>query len=94
LGSTSFNDQIYGGVYAISTILAPENKLHFFSSNDWEEKHRKQHRESFENSFRFYKHRLSDIETSSQPQPSTVADTEINRLLKGKKRHRQANETS
>lgn len=29
-------DSIEGDLYAIGTILAPSNKMHFFSTSDWD----------------------------------------------------------
>lgn len=81
-------DLIYGDLYAIGTILAPENKLHLFSDKDWGEDLRKQYRQSFENHFAIYKEQLAETETTTQAFSPTVATSEINMLLKGKKRHR------
>ncbi|KAG2002900.1 hypothetical protein GB937_009436 [Aspergillus fischeri] len=32
----SMTNDIHDDLYAISTILAPQNKLHFFSTKEWE----------------------------------------------------------
>lgn len=34
-------DEAYGDLYAIATIMAPQNKLDFFSGKDWKGPYRK-----------------------------------------------------
>lgn len=44
----SMTDDIHNDLYAIGTILAPQNKLHFFSNKEWEPCWRVQYRKSLE----------------------------------------------
>lgn len=41
-------DKAHGDLYAIATIMAPQNKLDYFSSGDWNEPYRKQYRVSLD----------------------------------------------
>ncbi|KAJ6039228.1 hypothetical protein N7460_007260 [Penicillium canescens] len=50
-------DKAYGDLYAIATIMAPQNKLEYFSGKDWNGPYRKQYRESLEKYLEPYKKR-------------------------------------
>lgn len=39
-------DKAHNDLYAIATIMAPQNKLDYFSGEDWNGPYRKQYRES------------------------------------------------
>ena len=43
----SETDNIRGDLYTISTIIAPENKLQFFMTDDWSDDWRQRYRQSF-----------------------------------------------
>lgn len=83
-------DEMQGDLIAIGTILAPENKLQFFSGNDWDDNWRRRYRQSFDDYFEPYKQRLANTQMSSSAPSSAVARSEINILLKGSKPHRSA----
>lgn len=84
-------DDIHGDLFAIGTILAPEHKMQFFASDDWEESHRKQYRESLGACFTSYKQRLANPQAPSQA-PSSSKPTEVDEiqvmLKRGKHRQR------
>jgi hypothetical protein len=58
-------DEAYGDLYAIATIMAPQNKLDFFSGKDWKGPYRKQYRESLEKYLEPYKLRHSETQPAS-----------------------------
>lgn len=77
-------DSIKGDLYAIGTILAPANKLQFFSTKDWEsddpEKDYKMiYRESLESFFKSYDERLPQDRLRSDGQLSitTMTDADL-----------------
>ncbi|KAJ5672840.1 hypothetical protein N7507_001967 [Penicillium longicatenatum] len=56
-------DEIDNNLYAISTILSPQQKLDFFKGKDWDDpdvNYRTKYRKSLEDYFRPYKQRLSE----------------------------------
>jgi hypothetical protein len=63
-------DNIHGDLFAISTILAPQNKLQFFTDKDWGSELREKYRQSFETYVEPYKERLST--SRSSPQASSI----------------------
>jgi hypothetical protein len=52
-------DKVHGDLFTIGIILAPQNKLQFFSNKDWGPELRDQYRKSFETYAGLYKERLS-----------------------------------
>jgi hypothetical protein len=58
-------DEAYGDLYAIATIMAPQNKLDFFSGKDWKGPYRKQYRESLEKYLEPYKQRHLETQPAS-----------------------------
>ncbi|KAJ5215577.1 uncharacterized protein N7498_002009 [Penicillium cinerascens] len=58
-------DQAYGDLYAIATIMAPQNKLDFFSGKDWRGPYRKEYRESLEKYLEPYKQRHLETQPTS-----------------------------
>ena len=65
----SKTDEVYGNLFAISTILVPEYKLQFFNSKDWDSgkdtNWRQRYRQSFQDTFESYKQRLTSLQISS-----------------------------
>lgn len=54
-------DDMHGDLYAIGTIMSPQNKLQFFTSKDWKDPEvnwRGRYRKSLEDRLEPYKHRL------------------------------------
>lgn len=90
----SKTDEVHGDLFAIGTILAPEHKLQFFNSKDWDSGEdtnwRQRYRQSFQDTFESYKQRLMSLQMSSQAQvPTQSAEVdELQVMLKGAK-HRQ-----
>lgn len=83
-------DEIHGDLFAIGTMLAPENKLQFFSGKDWDDDYdwRQRYRQSFESYIEPYKQRLANLQTLSQAQPSSLPRSAIEMSLKGAKAQR------
>jgi hypothetical protein len=85
-------DEVNGDLFAVGTILAPEHKLQFFASRDWDDDTdwRQRYRQSFDDCIKPYKQRLANPQKSLQDQSSTYAAEvdEIRVMLKGGK-HRQ-----
>jgi hypothetical protein len=81
-------DELHNDIFAVSTILAPENKLQFFTGRDWDETWRKRYHQSFENYVTPYKQRLQDMPSSPSTLSSKSARSKLNLLLKGSKPHR------
>ena len=90
----SKTDEVHGNLFAIGTILAPEHKLQFFNSKDWDSgkdtNWRQRYRQSFQDTFESYKQRLTSLQISSQAQlPTQSAEVDkLQVILKGAK-HRQ-----
>lgn len=86
----SKTDEIHGDLFAIGTILAPEHKLQFFASKDWDNDDdntnwRQRYRQSFDKYIEPYKQRLANPQASSHTQSSTQPTEidEIRVMLKG-----------
>lgn len=80
----SMTDSVKGDLYAIGTVLAPANKLQFFSTKDWEsddpEKDWKRiYRESLESFFRSYDERLprDRLRLDGQSSMTTMTDADL-----------------
>lgn len=76
----SMTDNIHGDLYAIGTIIAPQYKLQFFSTKDWDEPQqdwRERYRHSLEDRLELYKQRLSDPLPSSKALLSVRAQDEL-----------------
>lgn len=86
----SKTDEVDGDLFAIGTMLAPENKLQFFSGKDWDDDYdwRQRYRQSFEAYVKPYKQRLAHSQTSSQVPASSLPRSAIEMSLKGAKSHR------
>lgn len=79
----SMTDDIEGNLYAIGTILAPSNKMEFFSTSDWDpdpktrKDYRKEYRESFQSLFESYRQNTpSDIPQSDSQLLNTESELE------------------
>ncbi|KAI3286490.1 hypothetical protein DTO002I6_8161 [Penicillium roqueforti] len=72
-------NDIDGDLYAIGTILAPQNKLEFFSGRGWEPHWRVQYRKSLENYLVPYQQRYSETQSisSSQSFIGGISDVDI-----------------
>lgn len=77
-------DSVKGDLYAIGTILAPANKLQFFSTKDWEsddpeKDYRKIYRESLEYFFRSYNERLPQdkLQSDGPLSMTTMTDADL-----------------
>lgn len=74
----SQTDQIYGDIFAIGTILAPQNKLQFFKDwaedeEDWVDRYRR----SFYDFFKPYQQRLAKRTGKAPAQPNTETRAEM-----------------
>jgi hypothetical protein len=73
-------DTIDNNLYAISTILSPQQKLQFFEGKDWDDPDndwRAIYRASLEDYFQSYKRRHSDAQSISRAQLSTMTISEL-----------------
>lgn len=73
-------DTIDGNLYAIGTILSPQQKLQFFEGKDWDDPDnnwRAIYRESLEDYFQSYKRHHADTQSISKAQSPTVAISEL-----------------
>jgi hypothetical protein len=59
-------DEVFGDLYAIATIIAPQYKLQFFSGKNWGAKFRTQYRKSIEKYFQPYQQRYLEAR-AAQP---------------------------
>lgn len=80
----SQTDSIRGHIYAVSTMLAPVNKLQFFHTADWDQHWRDVYRASFREALAPYQAMLtSDIQASGRSigiaRPSSILDSMLTR---------------
>lgn len=76
----SQTDTIDNNLYAIGTILSPQQKLEFFKGKDWDDpvnNWRAIYRASLEEYFQSYKRLHSDTQLSSRARSSAVAISEL-----------------
>jgi hypothetical protein len=77
----SMTDDIHDDLYAIGTILAPQNKLHFFSTKEWEPCWRVRYRKSLEDYLVPYQQRYSDTQPISNGHSSADQISDIDMLI-------------
>ncbi|KAI9037296.1 uncharacterized protein KD926_000658 [Aspergillus affinis] len=72
-------DEIGNDLYAIGTILAPQNKFEFFPNKDWEPNWRMRYRKSLEEYLVPYQQRYSELQPTSNSQFSVgeISDGDI-----------------
>jgi hypothetical protein len=73
-------DNIHDDLFAIGTIIAPSQKLQFFSGKSWNEPGkdwRRRYHQSFKNYFGQYKQRIHDSGLTSKTQLSAITLTEL-----------------
>ena len=73
----SMTDDIHGDPYAIGTIIAPQQKLQFFSTKDWDNDWRERYRTSLKDYLQPYQRRHSDTQPGSNAYSSAVAISEL-----------------
>lgn len=74
-------DKVHGDLFAIGTILAPQNKLQFFNNKNWGPKLCYQYRKSFETYAGLYKERLLVTQDSPQIPSLGVQTSKIDALF-------------
>lgn len=76
-----------GDLFAIGAILAPDQKLAFFSTSDWEGGWRERYHQSIQDYFKPYQDRLSN-NRASQSSPSSLSGqtSDLKKVLKRKNR--------
>jgi hypothetical protein len=74
-------DHIGGDLYAIGTILAPQNKLEFFSTSDWEPEWRVRYRRSLEEYILPYEKRYSETRSTPARQILTGGISDVDMLI-------------
>lgn len=73
----SKTDDVHNDIFAIGTMLAPQNKLQFFIGKDWEEGWSDRYRQSFMDYFEPYKQRLLRNQPSSEAHTSMIQASEF-----------------
>lgn len=74
-------DEVESDLYAIGTILAPQNKLEFFSTKDWEPNWRVRYRKSFEEFLIPYQERYSESQPTLNDQSLAGGISDVDVLL-------------
>lgn len=74
-------DEIDSDLYAIATIMAPQNKLHFFSTKQWEGPYRARYRRSLERYLRPYQQRYSETQPASHSQYTADQISDVDLLI-------------
>ncbi|KAF5856754.1 hypothetical protein ETB97_006743 [Aspergillus alliaceus] len=77
----SMTDNIHHDLYAIGTILAPQNKLHFFYTKEWEPCWRVRYRKSLEHYLVPYEQRYSATQSTSNGYTSADQISDIDMLI-------------
>ncbi|KAG2000826.1 hypothetical protein GB937_010790 [Aspergillus fischeri] len=77
----SMTNDIHDDLYAIGTILAPQNKLHFFSTKEWEPCWRVRYRKSLEDYLVPYQQRYSDTQPISNGHSPADQISDIDMLI-------------
>jgi hypothetical protein len=85
----SMTDAIPGDLYAVSTMLAPDNKFKFFQTKDWDDELRARYRKSFKESLTPYAERFTTQQAPPISQPSHKTGSRLGLLLK-KGKHQPA----
>ena len=74
-------DTIDDDLYAIGTIMAPQNKLEFFQTPEWGPKWHVRYRKSLEKYLMPYEKRYSDIQPTSHGSPSAAQVSDLEMLI-------------
>lgn len=69
-------DKVHGDLFAIGTMLAPQNKLQFFTTKDWGPKYVVQYRQSFES----YAERYKELSTTQGSLKAFSSDVQTSRI--------------
>lgn len=77
----SQTDRVKPHIYAISTMLAPDNKFQFFLSDDWDKQWRELYRISFQEALIPYQERLSTIQGSATPLTTARPSSRLKKML-------------
>ncbi|KAJ5092150.1 hypothetical protein NUU61_007020 [Penicillium alfredii] len=73
-------DRVSNDLYAISTVMAPQNKFQFFKSKEWDP-YRDEYRESLKDYLKPYQQQLMDAQLPTQAQASKGQGTELDMIL-------------
>ena len=74
-------DEIEGDLYAIGTILAPQNKLEFFSTKDWEPNWQPRYRKALEAYIQPYQQCYSETQSISAARSSAEGISDVDILV-------------
>ena len=77
----SATDTISDDLYAIGTIMAPQNRLEFFQTSEWEPKWHVRYRKSLEKYLVPYEKRYSDTRPSSHGISSAAQVSDLEMLI-------------
>ena len=72
-------------IYAISTMLAPDNRFQFFLSDDWTKEWRDKYRASFQDTLLPYQERHTTSQGLPVSSPGSRPSTALHNLLRPKK---------
>ena len=78
-------DQAKPHIYAISTMLAPDNKFQFFLFDDWDRQWRDLYQKSFQEALVPYQEYLSTIQGSITAPIAARPSSRLNKMLNGHK---------
>ena len=73
-------DNLPNDLYAIATVMAPQNKFQFFKTREWDP-YRDGYRESLGEYFKPYQQQLEDSRSPAEDQSSVGQRTELDMLL-------------
>lgn len=77
----SETDKMHCDIFAIGTIIAPSNKLQFFSTQEWEGGWRERYHESLRNYLKQYTKQLSDLPVLPSNQLASGSLSQIEMLV-------------
>jgi hypothetical protein len=89
----AMTDEIDSDLYAVGTILSPQQKLQFFVGKDWDDPDndwRAIYRKSLEDCFEVYKRRLYDSQSTSKAQSPAIAISELEMICELEESHYSA----
>jgi hypothetical protein len=81
----SQTDNIRGSIYAIGTMLAPDNRFQFFKSDDWDKEWQEKYRNAFQAALVPYQRQLSTVSGIASSYSTPKPSSRLNKMLSGNK---------
>jgi hypothetical protein len=81
----SQTDKVRGHIYAISTMLAPDNRFQFFLSDDWDKSWRDKYRSAFQAALTPYQEHLSNTPSAIGSHTAPRLSSRLSKMLSGHK---------